>query len=133
MVDRAQRLERGPRAGGSRTGYLQHQAVRGNELDRLHRGRECWQLQPSGIHRLQPAAGAAAATRHQMLRSQMNSKCYQCGENAIPQFTVTGPNHDLPVAKTRHFCCTQCFWVWVERVIRDRDLGGRLDRKVNWD
>lgn len=60
-------------------------------------------------------------------------KCYECGMESVPIMTVMGPNfpHD-PNGGIRHYCCLHCFWNWADRVIADRDKGGRLDRKVNW-
>lgn len=60
-------------------------------------------------------------------------KCHVCGDRAMPMLTVTGPNYPEPGKGTKHFCSVHCFWTWINRVIKSRDEGGRLDRQINWD
>jgi len=61
-------------------------------------------------------------------------ECHECGNtDALAMITVRGPNAYDPAAVVRDFCCVQCFWMWIDRVIADRNKGGRLDRQVCWD
>lgn len=63
-----------------------------------------------------------------------SKKCFQCGDMAVPQFTVTGPTYGKHSnANPRHFCCTYCFWTWVDFVVKARESGGRLDQTVRFD
>ncbi len=46
---------------------------------------------------------------------------------------VRGPDASRPEGVERFFCCVHCFWKWIDAVVRDRDRGGRLDRKIDWE
>jgi hypothetical protein len=61
------------------------------------------------------------------------SICHECLEVAIPTIVIRGPKAYESTASERKFCCVACFWQWIERVISDRDKGGRLDRQTNWE
>ncbi len=60
-------------------------------------------------------------------------ECHECKEKYLPMMTVSGPWAFDDKATPKHFCCVHCFWVWIDRVIKDRDNAGRLDRKINWE
>lgn len=61
------------------------------------------------------------------------NKCYECDEEALSTIVIRGPEAYEPASPERKFCSVGCFWKWIDRVIADRDKGGRLDRKINWD
>lgn len=45
---------------------------------------------------------------------------------------LRGPMAFQHDATERHFCSLGCFWKWVNRMLEERDEGGRLDRQMDW-
>jgi hypothetical protein len=58
-------------------------------------------------------------------------ECHWCDDIAVPQITFTGPNFPRPQG-TKHFCSIACFYGWIDKVLKSRDAGGRLDQEVDW-